>query len=107
MAVRFHDLTLGYDGFPAVHHLDGTIEPGSLTALVGPNGSGKSTLLKGIVGLVQPLGGAVLRDGAEAGDVAYLPQSSEVERSFPGDRLRSRVARTVEAPRHVRRASGR
>jgi zinc/manganese transport system ATP-binding protein len=83
MAVRFHDLTLGYDGFPAVHHLDGTVEPGSLTALVGPNGSGKSTLLKGIVGLIQPLGGAVLREGAEAGDVAYLPQSSEVERGFP------------------------
>ena len=83
MAVHFHDLTLGYDGFPAVHHLDGTIEPGSLTALVGPNGSGKSTLLKGIVGLIPPLGGTVLRDGAEAGEVAYLPQSSEIERGFP------------------------
>lgn len=83
MSLRFRDLTLGYDGFPAVHHLDGTVESGSLTALVGPNGSGKSTLLKGIVGLVPPLGGAVLRDGPEAGPIAYLPQNSDIERAFP------------------------
>jgi zinc/manganese transport system ATP-binding protein len=83
MAVHLHDLTLGYDGFPTVHHLDGRIDAGSLTALVGPNGSGKSTLLKGIVELIPPLGGTVLRDGAEAGDVAYLPQSSEIGRGFP------------------------
>ncbi|HZY67224.1 MAG TPA: zinc ABC transporter ATP-binding protein AztA [Devosia sp.] len=78
-AVRLEDLTLGYDGHPAVHHLSGTFEPGSLTAIVGPNGSGKSTLLKGIVGTLQPLGGRVGRTG----DIAYLPQSAEIDRSFP------------------------
>lgn len=83
MSVQFQNLTLGYDGFPAVHHLDGTVETGSLTAIVGPNGSGKSTLLKGIVGLVSPLGGTVVRDGPEAGPIAYLPQISEIERAFP------------------------
>jgi len=45
-AIVLHDLTLGYNGHPAVHHLSGVFEPGSLTAVVGPNGSGKSTLLK-------------------------------------------------------------
>ena len=40
-ALRFHDLTLGYDRHPAVHHLDGSVEQGSLTAVVGPNGAGK------------------------------------------------------------------
>jgi zinc/manganese transport system ATP-binding protein len=44
-AIRLDDLTLGYDGHPAVHHLNGTFAAGSLTAIVGPNGSGKSTLL--------------------------------------------------------------
>ena len=53
-AIRLDDLTLGYDGHPAVHHLSGTFAAGSLTAIVGPNGSGKSTLLKGIMGGLTP-----------------------------------------------------
>ena len=60
-AIVLHDLTLGYDGHPAVHHLSGVFEPGSMTAVVGPNGSGKSTLLKGITGILRPLGGRIER----------------------------------------------
>jgi len=52
-ALRFHDLTLGYDRHPAVHHLDGAVESGALIAVVGPNGAGKSTLFKGIVGALK------------------------------------------------------
>lgn len=81
--LEFHDLTLGYDRHPAVHHLDGVVEAGSLTAVVGPNGSGKSTLMKGIVGMLRPLGGRIVRDGIRATDIAYLPQISEIDRSFP------------------------
>jgi zinc/manganese transport system ATP-binding protein len=79
----FQDLTLGYDGRPAVHRLNGAVEAGSLTAVVGPNGSGKSTLLKGIAGLLRPLGGKLVNAELQARHVAYLPQQSEVERSFP------------------------
>ena len=50
---------LGYGRHPAVHHLDGAIPAGSLTAIVGPNGAGKSTLLKGIVGALRPLDGQI------------------------------------------------
>jgi zinc/manganese transport system ATP-binding protein len=83
-AIRLTDLTLGYEGHPAVHHLDGAFAAGSLTAVVGPNGSGKSTLLKGLVGALRPLGGTIERAAAPAGcDVAYLPQSAEIDRSFP------------------------
>jgi zinc/manganese transport system ATP-binding protein len=78
-AIAIRDLTLGYDGHPAVHHLDGSFEAGSLTAIVGPNGSGKSTLLKGIMGTLKPLGGRIERQG----EIAYLPQSAEIDRSFP------------------------
>ena len=56
-SIALHDLTLGYDRHPAVHHLSGRFRPGSLTAVVGPNGSGKSTLLKGLAGLLAPLEG--------------------------------------------------
>ena len=50
-SIVLNDLTLGYNGHPAVHHLSGVFEAGSMTALVGPNGSGKSTLLRCINGL--------------------------------------------------------
>jgi len=81
--LTFQDLILGYDGHPAVHHLDGVVEAGSLTAIVGPNGSGKSTLLQGIVGMLRPLGGRILRAETLEGDIAYLPQLTEIDRSFP------------------------
>lgn len=80
-AITFSDLTLGYAGHPAVHHLNGTVRRGSLTAVVGSNGSGKSTLMKGIVGMLSPMTG---KCSVEAGlRTAYLPQQSEVDRSFP------------------------
>ena len=78
-----HDVTLGYDRHPAVHHLTGSFATGSLTALVGPNGSGKSTLLKGLIGLLTPLEGHLERNGLRQGDIAYLPQQAEIDRSFP------------------------
>ncbi len=80
-AIRLDDLTLGYDRHPAVHHLSGEIAQGSLTAIVGPNGAGKSTLLKGIAGALSPLdGGLTLSKGKR---LAYLPQSADLDRSFP------------------------
>jgi zinc/manganese transport system ATP-binding protein len=81
--LRFHNLTLGYERHPAVHHLDGAVEAGSLTAIVGPNGAGKSTLFKGVVGTLKPLAGSIERNGFDARDIAYLPQVTEIDRSFP------------------------
>ena len=82
-ALKFRNLTLGYDRHPAVHHLDGTVASGALIAVVGPNGAGKSTLFKGIAGLLRPLAGAIERGGLSAQDIAYLPQAAEIDRSFP------------------------
>lgn len=79
--LTFKDLTLGYNSHPAVHHLNGEVCKGSLTAVVGANGSGKSTLLKGIVGALKPMSGNVaVKPGTR---IAYLPQQSEIDRSFP------------------------
>lgn len=79
--IRFDNLTLGYQSRAAVHHLSGSVRKGSLTAIVGGNGSGKSTLLKGIVGVLKPMSGACIQ--ASRNDIAYLPQQSELDRSFP------------------------
>ena len=83
VALAFQGLSLGYDRRPAVQRLDCEIEAGSLTAVVGPNGAGKSTLLKGVVGALRPLEGAVAFGAAKRKDVAYLPQQSDIDRTFP------------------------
>jgi zinc/manganese transport system ATP-binding protein len=82
-AIVLDDLTLGYDGHPAVHHLSGVFAAGSMTAVVGPNGSGKSTLLKGITGILRPLTGRIDRGSLSTSQIAYLPQQAEIDRSFP------------------------
>jgi zinc/manganese transport system ATP-binding protein len=82
-AIRFDDLTLGYGRHPAVHHLEGEVPAGSLTAVVGPNGAGKSTLLKGVAGALAPLGGRIELSTGPKTRMAYLPQIAELDRSFP------------------------
>ena len=82
-AISFHDLTLGYDRHPAVHHITGEVDRGDLLALMGPNGAGKSTLLKAIVGQLKPLSGSLTLDGLKRSDIAYLPQQIDIDRSFP------------------------
>ncbi|MDR2925436.1 MAG: metal ABC transporter ATP-binding protein [Azoarcus sp.] len=82
-AIRFENLTLGYERHPAVHHLDAEIPAGALVAVVGPNGAGKSTLLKGIAGELRPLEGAIRMEPRRAAPLAYMPQKNELDSSFP------------------------
>ena len=81
--LQFRDVTLGYDRHPAVHHLSGEVTQGALLAVVGPNGAGKSTLFRGLVGILKPLAGSISLDGLDIRDIAYLPQSADIDRSFP------------------------
>ncbi|MGB1025539.1 MAG: zinc ABC transporter ATP-binding protein AztA [Rhodospirillaceae bacterium] len=82
-ALSFQNLTLGYERLPAVQQLDTVIPEGSLTAIVGPNGAGKSTLLKGVVGALTPMEGKVAFGSLTRDQIAYLPQQSDIDRSFP------------------------
>ncbi|MDD5029513.1 MAG: metal ABC transporter ATP-binding protein [Rhodoferax sp.] len=80
--VTLDNLTVSYRQHPALHHISGRFQAGSLTAVIGPNGSGKSTLLKSIMGLVKRSGGRIQVQAARQ-RIAFLPQVSELERSFP------------------------
>ncbi len=80
--VTVDNLTVSYRQHPALHHISGTFAAGSLSAVIGPNGSGKSTLLKSIMGLLKPAGGAV-HTATPRQQIAYLPQVTEIERTFP------------------------
>jgi zinc/manganese transport system ATP-binding protein len=81
--LQFSDVTLGYDRHPAVHHLSGEVAKGALLAVIGPNGAGKSTLFRGVAGILKPLAGAISLCGLNARDIAYLPQTADIDRSFP------------------------
>jgi ABC-type branched-subunit amino acid transport system ATPase component len=63
-------LTAGYDGVPVVRDLDLTVARGEVVALLGPNGAGKTTTLKAISGLLRPLGGRIVFDGADTTKVS-------------------------------------
>jgi zinc/manganese transport system ATP-binding protein len=82
-AIRLRNLTVAYRGHPAVHHVSGTFAAGSLTAIVGPNGAGKTSLLSAMMGRMPPAEGEVTFDAGCAGRIAWLPQQSEIDRSFP------------------------
>jgi len=81
--IILRDVTLGYDRHPAVHHLSGEVASGALLAVVGPNGAGKSTLFRGLAGILKPLSGTIDLGGLDIRDIAYLPQSADIDRSFP------------------------
>ena len=87
--IDLHNLTLGHDRHPAVHHLSARIPPGSLVALVGPNGAGKSTLIQALAGALRPISGRV--SGLAGQRIAWLPQHSGLDPSFPID-VRGMVA---------------
>jgi zinc/manganese transport system ATP-binding protein len=81
--IQFRDVSLGYGGRATVRDLSGDIAEGALLAVVGPNGAGKSTLFRGIVGALRPLSGTIVHNGIDARDIAYLPQTADIDRSFP------------------------
>ena len=81
--IKFQNVTLGYDRHPAVHHLNGEVATGALVAVIGPNGAGKSTLFRGLSGILKPLSGSIDLGGLDLRDIAYLPQTADIDRSFP------------------------
>lgn len=82
-AVQIEDLTISYRQHPAVHHLNCALPGGSLTAVVGPNGAGKSSLLDALAGKLRPNSGRITLGVAGRPALAYLPQQSGIDRSFP------------------------
>lgn len=68
--LSLHDVSISYDGKPAVIDADLELADGQVLAVLGPSGSGKSTLLRAIAGLEPVAGGRISWDGA---DLARVP----------------------------------
>ena len=88
--VCVEDVTVTYNnGNVAIQDASFRLESGTICALVGVNGSGKSTLFKAIMGFLTPakgrvrVGGEPIRTAQKRNWVAYVPQSEEVDWSFP------------------------
>lgn len=80
------EITLRYNGLAALEGISFQLEGSERVALVGPNGAGKSTLFKVIAGLLRPTSGRVRVCGRGPHEhicIAYLPQRSQVDWSFP------------------------
>ncbi len=89
VAVAVDNLTVGYNGRPAVVDVSLELRSGTICALVGMNGAGKSTLFKALMGFLKPSGGSIrigglsLRQAQRRQLVAYVPQSEQVDWQFP------------------------
>ncbi|WP_280259633.1 metal ABC transporter ATP-binding protein [Nocardia abscessus] len=88
-AIEVLGVTVHYGETPALEDVDLTVPSGRVCGLIGMNGSGKSTLFKTIMGLVAPDRGTVRINGGapvaarRAGILGYVPQSEDVDWSFP------------------------
>ncbi|HLV37594.1 MAG TPA: metal ABC transporter ATP-binding protein [Spirillospora sp.] len=87
LALEIDDLTVAYNGKPALWDVDMRVPEGVLMAIVGPNGAGKSTLIKAALDLIPRAAGDVRIFGkpyAKARDlVGYVPQRGSVDWDFP------------------------
>jgi thiamine transport system ATP-binding protein len=70
MGLEVRDVTVEYDGAPAVVDATVDVPDGSVLAVLGPSGCGKSTLLRAVAGLEPVARGSIAWDGR---DLAGVP----------------------------------
>ncbi len=90
VGIEARGVTVTYrNGYTALHDTTFELPRATVTGLVGVNGAGKSTLFKAIMGLVPVARGEIrllglgVKEALRRNLVAYVPQSDEVDWSFP------------------------
>jgi len=87
-SLQIDEVTVRYGARLALDCASLTCQKGEIVGLLGPNGAGKSTLLKAVLGLAPKESGSITLDGAPVdrqsrARIAYAPQSTEVDWTFP------------------------
>ncbi|PSU45286.1 ABC transporter ATP-binding protein [Photobacterium frigidiphilum] len=83
LMINITNLSVHYRESLALDKVSVFIEEGELIAVVGPNGAGKSTLLKSIMQQLKLSTGCIDLGHRCLKDIAYLPQSHQIDRQFP------------------------
>jgi ABC-type Mn2+/Zn2+ transport system ATPase subunit len=81
MLIQVSDAQFGYADRSIVQLNKLELAPGRCLGIFGPNGSGKTTLVRGLIGLLRPIRGQVLRDAKLR--VGYVPQLRGLEQHWP------------------------
>ena len=96
VTIRIEALDVALGDRRVLAGIDTEMTGGGLIGVIGPNGAGKSTLARAMLGLLKPLAGRVLLDGAEVGTlrpadrartIAYLPQGQTLHWPLSVERL--------------------
>ncbi|MGV8969788.1 MAG: metal ABC transporter ATP-binding protein [Microbacteriaceae bacterium] len=88
-AICVENVTVHYGEVVALERVSFALDAGTVCGLIGMNGSGKSTLFKVIMGSIRPdagnvtIGGDSPKTARTAGTLGYVPQSEDVDWSFP------------------------
>lgn len=88
-ALQVQSATVRYGEVHALDDVSIDVPRGTVCALIGMNGSGKSTLFKTIMGMATPQSGSVTICGMtpaaarKRGVVSYVPQSEDIDWTFP------------------------
>src|SRR5437763_1551056 len=61
--IRVEHFTAGYDDDVLMRDINFTVDRGEVFVILGGSGCGKSTLMKHMIGLYEPIAGAVYIDG--------------------------------------------
>ena len=82
--IKVKDVTISYEGVPAVQNASFRVESGDYLVILGENGSGKSSVMKAMLGLVRHKSGSIVcGEGLTRDRIGYLPQQTRVQRDFP------------------------
>jgi len=86
-AIELDRVTIARGGRIVLAEVSAAIRPGEFIGVFGPNGSGKSTLLQALLGLLQPVSGAIRVFGGTPGHgnrtAGYLPQQRAAVADLP------------------------
>ena len=66
--LQIKDLEMVFDGKRTLNKVNFEVHDGEFLSILGPSGCGKTTILRILIGLLEPTGGRVYKDGVDITD---------------------------------------